>query len=106
MRKKRHTAKEIIAKLDQADALLVKKQTLSKIAATLGVTTMALYRWRKAKPQGVRRAQDLPFTSYRELLHPPSRASGRALILELQNENAYLRKIVVDLLLEKRHDRP
>jgi putative transposase len=99
--RKRHSAAEIVAKLLEADALAAKGQTQAELAKVLGVSVMTIHRWRKMREQD----------------HPRSRANGAlgqpvvggtnsdvgslSRIAQLQLENARLRKIVIDLLLEK-----
>jgi putative transposase len=99
--RKRHRAAEIAAKLLQADALAAKGQTQAELAKALRVSVMTIHRWRKMRDQD----------------HPHSRANGAldqsvagrtnsdvgslSRIAQLQLENAQLRKLVTDLLLEK-----
>jgi putative transposase len=99
--RKRHGAAEIAGKLLEADALAAKGQTQAELAKALGVSVMTIHRWRKMREQD----------------HPRSRANGAldqpvvgktnsddgrlSLIAQLQLENAQLRKLVTDLLLEK-----
>ena len=61
-------------------------------ARTLGVSVMALHRWRKAlpEPQPALEAGELDRSR-----------GGRDRIAELQLENSRLRQLVTDLLLEK-----
>jgi putative transposase len=98
-KRKRHSAAEIAAKLLEADALSAKGQTQAELAKALGISVMTIYRWRKMREQD----------------HPPSRANGvldqfrktnsaaasLSRIAQFQLENARLRKLVTDLLLEK-----
>jgi putative transposase len=101
---KRHTAAEIAAKLDQAEKLFASGHTQSQVASMFKISMMTLHRWRKAKPFAARSDQEMAIMrAYPELLpRPRPRAgSGRTLISELETENAYLRKLVIDLLLEK-----
>jgi putative transposase len=99
--RKRHGAAEIAAKLLEADALAAKGQTQAELAKALGVSVMTIHRWRKMREQD----------------HPRSRANGAldqpvlgktnfgagslSRVAQLQLENARLRKLVTDLLLEK-----
>lgn len=99
---KRHTTAEIAAKREQADRLLAAGHTQAQVADTLKISVMTLHRWRKTGPLAFRIGQDMPVVpAYPELLPRPRKASGRMLISELETENAYLRKLVIDLLLEK-----
>lgn len=92
---KRHTEAEIAAKLQQAEALAAQGRTQNEIAQALGISIMTFHRWRKAQPpQSVRRVPVIPPSARPE----PERQNR---IAELQNENAQLRRLVTDLLLEK-----
>jgi putative transposase len=92
-KKKRHNLAEVEDKLHEANALSSAGRTQSEIAKELGVSVMTLHRWRKAIPQAAR-AVEVPAGGQGE-----ASRSGR--IAELQLENARLRKLVTDLLLEK-----
>ena len=89
-RNKRHSRIEIAAKLAQASDLARQGKLQSEIARTLGVSVTTLHRWRKA-PAGSQPAS-------RE---PDRTRSGDDRIAELRLENARLRRLVTDLLLEK-----
>jgi len=91
-KKKRHSETEIAAKLQQADTLATQGKTQREIAKALGISVMTFHRWRKSHPQ--RSAPPSP--SY------PLPAGGRQnRAAALETENARLRKLVADLLLEK-----
>ena len=102
-KKKRHGAAEIAAKLLEADALAAKGQTQAEIAKSLNISVMTFHRWRKM------REQDLPRTRVDALraldqstIGEPRFESGNlSRVAQLQLENARLRKLVTDLLLEK-----
>jgi putative transposase len=105
-RKKRYGAAEIEAKLQEVEALSAKGQTQAEISKALGISVMTIHRWRKmrqqakpqqARPQQVKATPDAPTISRRE--GEPASSSSR--ISELELENARLRKLVTDLLLEK-----
>src|ERR1700761_5576314 len=99
-RKKRHSTNEIAAKLEEADALGAAGQTQNEIAKALGISVMTFHRWRKARPHRARsaaHAQSRP--AELSAVAPSPGQNGR--ITELQLENARLRKLVTDLLLEK-----
>src|SRR5256885_11611638 len=88
--KKRHSRVEIATKLAQANKLATRGKLQNKIARTLGVSVMTLHRWRKAPPES----------------QPASRGPDRTRgvddrIAELRLENARLRRLITDLLLEK-----
>jgi putative transposase len=81
MRRKRHSAEEIVAKLRQADVLLAQGQTAADVARVLGVTETTYYRWRSEygglKGDQVKRLK------------------------ELGQENTRLRKAVAERTLDK-----
>lgn len=93
-KKKRHSEAEIAAKLRQANALAAEGRTQSEIARDLGISIMTYHRWRKAQPQ---RSPPADFPSASGAPRPET-ASRTA---DLLTENAQLRKLVTDLLLEK-----
>jgi putative transposase len=96
-KKKRHTDAEIAAKLDQANTLAAQGRTQSEIADTLGISVMTFHRWRKAHPQRSAQATIYPSATSQNLA-----AGGRRnQVTTLETENARLRKLVADLLLEK-----
>jgi len=91
-RKKRHSRVEIVSKLAQANDLATQGKLQSEIARTLGVRT--LHRWRKAP------GSRPPLMATHEAEHYRMRHGGDR-IAKLQLENARLRRLVTDLLLEK-----
>jgi putative transposase len=93
-KKKRHSRVEIASKLAQANDLATQGKLQSEIARTLGVSVMTLHRWRKAPPE-----PQSAFVATHDLSDRTSAGGGR--IAELQLENARLRRLVTDLLLEK-----
>jgi transposase len=100
-KKKRHTAAEIGAKLGEAEALARQGSNQAEIAKALGISVMTFHRWRKAGAQRPSRAAIVPATY---LLTSPSdlpETERQSRIGELQLENARLRRLVTDLLLEK-----
>src|SRR5262245_422014 len=93
--KRKHSAEEIATKLAQANELATEGKLQSEIARSLGVSVMTLHRWRKMRPKP-RNA----LLAASEAGQPDQiRAEDR--IAELQLENARLRRLVTDLLLEK-----
>ncbi|HEY1363586.1 MAG TPA: transposase, partial [Xanthobacteraceae bacterium] len=87
---------EIALKLAQAADMATQGELQRDIARTLGISVMTLHRWRKS--------------SYRSghEVSPPAAAGPLAqnsplaeAIAELQLENSRLRRLVIDLLLEK-----
>jgi putative transposase len=98
-KRKRHSAVEIAAKLAQADALTAQGGRNQEVAHALGVSVMTFHRWRKLRA----RRPEPPA----ETTAPPQQADqlsephAVAEIAALQIENARLRRLVTDLLLEK-----
>ena len=92
-KKKRHSRAEIATKLAQANELATQGKLQSEIARTLGVSVVTLHRWRKA-PTGPPPVRD-------EAGQPYRMRRGGDRIAELQLENSRLRRLVIDLLLEK-----
>jgi len=96
--RKRHSRKEVSALLHQADQLAAQGKLQKDIARALGVSVMTLHRWRKArgrKRSGASLGKSAAETA--QLLQ----ADTDTLIQELERENARLRVLVTDLLLEK-----
>ena len=96
---KRHASEEISAKLAQANELAAKGKTQREISKALGVSIMTYHRWKKmpysSEPVGGRRseADGRPLGS--------ADASTMETIKRLELENAQLRRLVTDMLLEK-----
>lgn len=98
VKRRRHSAPEIIAKLRQADEMAAEGRLQSDIARSLGVSVMTYHRWRSGRPalegsKAERRAQ--------RPKDPAAKAENAARLDELQLENSRLRRLVTDLLLEK-----
>jgi len=96
--RKRHSRKQINALLVHADQLAAQGELQKDIARSLGVSVMTLHRWRKArsdKRSGGPTAKSSAQTA--RLLE----SDTDALIQDLERENARLRMLVTDLLLEK-----
>ena len=102
-KKKRHGAAEIAAKLLAADALSAKGQTQAEIAKALGISVMTIHRWRKMREREFpcSRAEDARVLEQRSSENQASEAGALSRIAQLQLENARLRKLVTDLLLQK-----
>jgi putative transposase len=96
MKKKRHTPEEIVAKLRQADEMIGQGKLHSEVAKALGVSMMTYHRWRKA-----RAAPQTRQGAVTETTPPPVDQDLDARIAALEVENAQLRRLVTDLLLEK-----
>ena len=97
--KQRHTASEIATKLAMADDMAAQGRLQSDIAKSLGISVMTYHRWRKARGALARRASR-PVTDSERIDITPEREQMNQ-IRELQLENARLRRLVTDLLLEK-----
>jgi putative transposase len=99
VKRKRHTAPEIMAKLRQADEMAAEGRIQSDIARALGVSVMTYHRWRNGRP-----ALDRP-TPAEGRDHKPkdhlTEGETVARLGELRLENSRLRRLVTDLLLEK-----
>jgi putative transposase len=95
LNRKRHSRVEMATKLAQANKLATQGKLQSEIARILGVSVMTLHRWRKAPPGPQRALVATPEA------RKPDRTRGADRIAELQLENARLRRLVTDLLLEK-----
>jgi len=102
-KKKRHSAAEVAAKLGQADALAAEGRTQSEIAKALGITVMTLHRWRKAAQQTARSSKVAGLGPAVQIDPAITHLETDLAvdIAELQLENARLRTLVTDLLLEK-----
>jgi transposase len=100
-KKKRHSLTEIEAKLREATALAAAGRTQSEIAKALGVSVMTLHRWRKAMPKAPGGTGVMLAVGLGEASNYASETGRTGRISELQLENARLRKLVTDLLLEK-----
>lgn len=97
-RRKRHTAAEIAAKLEEATNLEASGRSQKDIARQLGVSIMTFHRWRKMNP----RSEGAQSAATANTFALGTRSSGRQEGLnELRLENSRLRKLVTDLLLEK-----
>ena len=81
MSRKRHKPEEIVAKLRQVEVLTAQGRPMAEAIRSIGVTEVTFYRWRQEygglKGDQVKRLKDL------------------------EAENAWLRRAVSDLTLEK-----
>lgn len=93
---KRHASEEISAKLAQAGELAAKGKTQREISKALGVNIMTFHRWKKM----VRPTERL-VDGRRGETRVPSEATPAETIKRLELENAQLRRLVTDMLLEK-----
>lgn len=101
-RKKRHSEPEIAAKLKEAAALVARGQSQREIARALGISVMTFHRWRKSTPpEVISRSPIVPAPQSNPPIEGLSEHERIARIAHLQEENARLRTLVTDLLLEK-----
>jgi transposase-like protein len=80
MKRKRHSAEEIIQKLREAEVLLQKGQGVAQACRQIGVTEQTYYRWRKE--------------------YGGMRADQAKRLKDLEKENTQLKKIVADQALD------
>ena len=80
MKRKYHTAEQIITKLRQADELVASGGTLEQVCKQLGISDATYYNWRRQYGQ----------MKLDQVKHLKS----------LQKENAQLKKLVADLSLD------
>ena len=80
MKRKYHTAEQIVNKLRQADAVIASGGTLEQICKQLGISDATYYNWRRQYGQ----------MKLNQVKHLNS----------LQKENVQLKKLVADLSLD------
>jgi transposase-like protein len=80
MKRKYHTAEQIVKKLRQADALIASGGTLEQVCKQLGISDATYYNWRRQYGQ--------------------MRLGQVKHLKSLQKENAQLKKLVADLSLD------
>jgi transcriptional regulator with XRE-family HTH domain len=97
---KRHASEEISAKLAQAGQLAARGKTQREISKALGVSIMTYHRWKKMikSPDTGTDGADSDIISS---VSVPRDASSSGTIKRLELENAQLRRLVTDMLLEK-----
>ena len=95
----RHTESEIVAKLATADGMAAHGMLHRDIAKSLGISLMTYHRWRKAREASARSTSQLAANAERAEIPVDREKIGE--IRELMIENARLRRLVTDLLLEK-----
>jgi putative transposase len=99
MKKKRHSQREIDAKLRQAESMAAEGKRQSEIVRALRISAMTYHRWRKARKAPARAARPAAGAAGRDA---PVATEGRPTRAnELELENQQLRRLVTDLLLEK-----
>jgi putative transposase len=80
MKRKKHSAEQVITKLRKADELLGEGKSPEEVAKALGVTVTTYYRWRR---------------QYGEV-----GSSEAKRLRELEKENAKLKKLVAEQALD------
>jgi len=80
-RRKRHSPEQIVRKLEEADRRLNAGQTIAQVCQALEVSEASFHRWR-AQYGGMK-------------------AQEARRLKELEHENARLKKLVADLMLDK-----
>jgi transposase-like protein len=81
MKRKYHTAEQIVNKLRQADAVIASGGTLEQVCKQLGISDATYYNWRRQYGQ-------MKLDQVKQLK-------------SLQKENARLKKLVADISLDK-----
>lgn len=79
--KKRHSAAQIVKKLEDADRRLVAGQNIAQVCQALEVSEATYHRWRNQ--------------------YGGMKAEEAKRLKELEHENARLKKLVADLMLDK-----
>ncbi|MGX1321715.1 putative transposase [Bradyrhizobium sp. USDA 377] len=97
---KRHASEEISAKLAQANELAAKGKTQREISKALGVSVMTYHRW-KNMLKSSRSSAEAPREAIEGRSSAPGDAGSADKIKQLELENAQLRRLVTDMLLEK-----
>lgn len=96
---RRHDSREISDKLAQADQLAAKGKTQREISKALGVSIMTYHRWKKML-RSPEPAMDSA-GSIDSSASIPRDANSKDTIQRLELENAQLRRLVTDMLLDK-----
>jgi orotate phosphoribosyltransferase-like protein len=98
---KKHSPEEVLAKLGRASELAERGLSQAEICSALGISVMTFHRWRKLplRQFDAHPAKEPPHS----VLNGSKSTAGGELerLHELQFENQRLRKLVVDLMLEK-----
>ncbi|MDQ2082891.1 helix-turn-helix domain-containing protein [Xanthobacteraceae bacterium Astr-EGSB] len=95
MARRHHTAQDVESKLHQADEMAAQGRTQKEISTALGISIMTYHRWRKSREQ-----QPVATPAFSPAPRP-SAMSELERMSKLEIENARLRRLVTDLLLEK-----
>lgn len=97
---RRHDSREISDKLTQADQLAAKGKTQREISKALGVSIMTYHRWKKML-KSAEPTMDGARSEFESSPSGPRDSSFGDTIKRLELENAQLRRLVTDMLLEK-----
>jgi putative transposase len=97
--RRRHSPQEIASKLHQAEELLQLGKRQAEIARTLGISVMTYHRWRAAARVHQQAPSITPELPHSESGDLPGRWAN--ILHDLEVENARLRRLLIDLLLEK-----
>ena len=100
MVKRRHSAVEIDAKLRQGDAMHREGISKIRIAEALGISPMTYHRWLAARKALGAAIADATVASP-EIVNASAGHDLTSRIRELELENARLRRLLTDTMLEK-----
>ncbi len=100
MVKRRHSTVEIDAKLRQGDAMHREGISKIRIAEALGISPMTYHRWLAARSVSGATIADAPVASP-EIINASGGHDLTSRIRELELENARLRRLLTDTMLEK-----
>jgi transposase len=100
MAKRRHSAVEIDAKLRQGDAMQREGISKVRIAEALGISAMTYHRWLAARTAFGATIADAAVAGP-EILNASAGHDLTSRIRELELENARLRRLLTDTMLEK-----
>lgn len=98
---KRHASEEITAKLAQANELAAKGKTQREISKALGVSIMTYHRWKKMVNVVDDDTGHLDHGGSESQYENVNGAEPYDRLRQLELENARLRRLVTDMLLEK-----
>jgi transposase-like protein len=95
--RRHHSAKDVEAKLRQANEMAARGSTQKEISQALGISIMTYHRWRRSQTDhSLEESVSTPVEA--PALPTISRPQQQSL---LELENRRLRRLVTDLLLEK-----
>lgn len=98
---KKHATGEIATKLAQASDMAARGKTQREISKALGVSTMTYHRWKKMLGGGQISLEPVADDQSERQLRTSSDVDSDETIDRLKSENAQLRRLVTDVLLEK-----